>query len=191
MTTGFQTAYKRGARRLARMSDSALCALLASHRNGVRPAAEALRVAPIRLRQEIRDRGLPIVRDLAAGSLRRYGKAEFDRLTRGKTAGEAAKRLGCAILTVLREMRRRGIPRVPAVRRPVIAWDAKTLRRLYVEEGLTAEETGARLGVSQPAVLHWMRRFGIPLRPRGAKVRCGKGRYKREVDNRSRSCESV
>lgn len=164
------------------MSDSALCAWMASHRNSTRAAAEALRVAPIRLRQEIRDRGLPIQRDLAAGSLRRYGKAEFDRLTRGKTAGEAAKRLGCAILTVLREMRRRGIPRVPAVRRPVIAWDAATLRRLYVEEGMTAEQVGVVLGTSQTAALHWMRRFGIPLRPRGAKVRCGKGRYKKGVD---------
>jgi hypothetical protein len=45
--------------------------------------------------------------------------------------------------------------------------DADLLKRLYVDERLTAEAIAARLGCSPITILRRLRRFGIPARPRG------------------------
>ena len=45
--------------------------------------------------------------------------------------------------------------------------DADLLRRLYVDQRLTAEAIAARLGCSPITVFRRLRRFGIPARPRG------------------------
>ena len=40
--------------------------------------------------------------------------------------------------------------------------DSEMLKRLYVDERLTAEEIAARLGCGQITILRRLRRFGIP-----------------------------
>jgi hypothetical protein len=46
-----------------------------------------------------------------------------------------------------------------------MAVDRGVLRRLYVDEGLTAGEIAARLGCAATTVFRRLRRFGIPVRP--------------------------
>jgi DNA-binding transcriptional ArsR family regulator len=41
------------------------------------------------------------------------------------------------------------------------------LRRLYLEDGLTVEQVGLRLGKSKGAISRWLERFGIPTRGHG------------------------
>lgn len=43
--------------------------------------------------------------------------------------------------------------------------DEDTLRRLYVEEGLSSREVAERLDCSPPTVVNWLKKFGIPLEP--------------------------
>lgn len=45
--------------------------------------------------------------------------------------------------------------------------DPKTLKRLYVDDRLTAEEIAGRLGCAPNTVLRRLRQFGIPARQRG------------------------
>jgi hypothetical protein len=47
-----------------------------------------------------------------------------------------------------------------------VSIDAELLRRLYVDERLTAIEIGARVGCSPITILRRLRRFEIPARPR-------------------------
>jgi hypothetical protein len=48
--------------------------------------------------------------------------------------------------------------------------DPLTLRRLYVDEGLVVETVAQRLGCAPTTVLRTLRRFGIPVRPRGPRA---------------------
>ena len=48
-----------------------------------------------------------------------------------------------------------------------VSIDPDLLRRLYVEERLTADAIAARLGCAPITVFRRLRRFGIPVRPRG------------------------
>lgn len=48
--------------------------------------------------------------------------------------------------------------------------DPETLKRLYVDERLTADEIAARVGCGQITILRRLRRFGISARPRGPRV---------------------
>ena len=45
--------------------------------------------------------------------------------------------------------------------------DPELLRRLYVDERLTADAIAARVGCASITILRRLRRFGIPARPRG------------------------
>ena len=51
--------------------------------------------------------------------------------------------------------------------RAFVTIDEEVLRRLYVEEGLTAEKIAERLGCAAITVFRRLRRFGIQARPRG------------------------
>lgn len=44
---------------------------------------------------------------------------------------------------------------------------ADLLRRLYVEECLTVEQVGQRLGITKGAASRWLERFGIETRRPG------------------------
>jgi hypothetical protein len=48
--------------------------------------------------------------------------------------------------------------------------DSEMLKRLHVDERLTADEIAARLGCGQITILRRLRRFGIPARLRGPRV---------------------
>lgn len=45
--------------------------------------------------------------------------------------------------------------------------DRDELARLYIDDGLTTRQIGKRFGVSKTHVLRWMRKYGIPPRPKG------------------------
>ena len=47
--------------------------------------------------------------------------------------------------------------------------EAETLRRLYVDERLTAENIARQLGCTPTTVLRRLRRFAVPVRPRGSR----------------------
>jgi transposase-like protein len=86
----------------------------------------------------------------------------------GCTAAEIAQQLGCAPSTVYHRLSRMGVSRrLPAPRhrsRP----DETTLRRLYIEQGLTLRQVALRYAVSPQAVHGWLRAAGIQRRPSGA-----------------------
>ncbi len=44
------------------------------------------------------------------------------------------------------------------------------LKRAYVKQGLTLEETAVALGVSMPSVVRYMARYNIPRRHQGART---------------------
>ena len=50
---------------------------------------------------------------------------------------------------------------------PYVPIDPELLRRLYVDERLTADAIAARVGCASITILRRLRRFGIPARPRG------------------------
>ena len=43
------------------------------------------------------------------------------------------------------------------------------LQRLYVDEALTVDQVGQRLGVSKGAISRWLERFGIEARGHGSR----------------------
>jgi len=59
--------------------------------------------------------------------------------------------------------------------RAFVPIDEECLRRLYVDEGLTAEKVAERLGCAAITVFRRLRRFGIQARPRGPVPRSGVG----------------
>lgn len=44
----------------------------------------------------------------------------------------------------------------------------QVLRELYVDEGLTVEQVGAKLGITKGAVSRWLERWSIETRRPGA-----------------------
>lgn len=52
---------------------------------------------------------------------------------------------------------------------------AKEMRRLYIDEGLTTTEIGARLGVHNSNVSRHLRSIGVTLKPGGHRTRSGTG----------------
>lgn len=46
----------------------------------------------------------------------------------------------------------------------------ETLRKLYVDRGLTVRQVGSELGVTAGVVSRWLERFGIPARKPGQRA---------------------
>lgn len=88
----------------------------------------------------------------------------------GYTAAEVAARLGCATSTVYHRLARMGVPRRPPVPRRQINPGTATLRRLYIDDGLSLRQIGGRHGVSPQAVEGWLQSAGIARRAPGAQA---------------------
>ena len=56
---------------------------------------------------------------------------------------------------------------VPTTPRPYVPIDAGLLRRLSIDDGLTVDQIAPRLGCATTTVFRRLRRFAIPVRPRG------------------------
>ena len=78
---------------------------------------------------------------------------------------EVGEKLGCAVSTISEWLHRHGIDTRGRERAgPEI--DESTMRRLYVEENLSARAIGEKFGHSGHTILNWLRRYDIPLRGR-------------------------
>lgn len=124
-------------------------------------------------RYDIPRRDLP-----AAQALRRRlpSDAVLRRLhfKEGRSAADIAREYGVgekAVLKHLRRLRRPEDPRTVRQKEPPI--DEATLRRLYVDQGLSLLALGDRVGASACAVRNWLRRYGIRPRPQGKSRRVG------------------
>lgn len=90
-------------------------------------------------------------------------------LEENKTLAEIGEAVGLShegvrqrLLLIGVELRERGCPR--------FEFDVEELRRLYVDEGLTAETIGKQLGFEATTVWRWLKENGIPTRPQGSWV---------------------
>lgn len=79
----------------------------------------------------------------------------------GELQAQIAEALGVSVATVQRLRRKHGIERRHQ------AVDGAAAVRLYVDEGLSLEDVGARLGTSSAAVRYRLLKAGVTLRPAG------------------------
>lgn len=94
------------------------------------------------------------------------------RISAGATVAEIATEFEAPAATVRRWLAHAGVenPRArPATKAKRVNLDVEELRRLYVDEDLTAREVGARLGCSGRLVLRHLHDNAIPVRPPGAR----------------------
>jgi len=109
---------------------------------------------------------------------RTNNRLEFDRelierlyVKQGLSQIETGKRLGVHARIVMRELRRYGITLRHAGRYAPVRIERDLLDRLYVQDKLSTETIGKRLGYSPKTIARELRRHGLPVRPSGRQRR--------------------
>ena len=99
----------------------------------------------------------------------------FDQWLSADNAGRAAGLGPGRSAVVLRHLRQAGHPTRRACDRKY-PWSPEEIRRLYVDEGMRAEDVAERLGCSPTHVRRTLRRMGA-IRPRGASTARRRGEH--------------
>lgn len=96
------------------------------------------------------------------------GESLVSAYTSGRSAESLASEYGVGKQTVLRALQVTDTPRRPVGRAARIDVDDGWLRRRYLVEKATIIEIAAELGCSNQSVSRYLKRAGIPARPRGS-----------------------